>query len=130
MSHWTVAKVRIKNPNIQILRQALEVIAKELGVNQIAENFEVIGWGARRRKCQLAIPMRLPYGNGYGVYIDAEGNVNVVVDDHGAPLTAQQFANKLAQYYTALAVVTAAQQLGFSVNVQQLPQGVLIDLAR
>ncbi len=130
MSHWTVAKIEIRNPDIELLRQALMAIAQELGVNQVVENFEVIGWNGRQH-CQFAIPVQLPYGNGYGVYIDENGYVKVVVDDHGAPLTAQQFANKLMQYYTALAVVKAAQELGFTVqSFQQLPQGVLIDLTR
>ena len=129
MSHWTVAKLRIKNPDMELLKQALQVIAQELGA-QLVENFEVVGWGGRQR-CPLAIPMRLPYGNGYGVFIDADGNINIVVDDHGAPLSAQEFANKLTQYYTALAIARVAPQLGFTVqNMQQLPQGVLIDLAR
>jgi len=128
MSHWTVAKVKITNPNIFLLRKALEAIAKELNAN-VVENFEVKGYHGRRQ-CNFAIPMKLPYGNGYGVYIE-NGEVKVVVDDHGAPLSVSEFANKLAQYYTALAIMHVAPQLGFNIqNVQQLQQGILIDLAR
>jgi len=130
MSHWTVAKLSIKNPDLELLRQALLAIAQELGVSQIAENFEVYGWGGRRVKALFAIPMNLPFGNGYGIVIDENGEVKVYVDDHGAPLTASEFAEKLTQYYTALAVARAAQELGFTItNFQQLPQGILIDLA-
>jgi len=129
VSHWTVAKVKIKNPNKEILRMALMSIAKELGVSRVVEGYEVIGYHARQ-KCDFAIPMRLPYGNGYGVYID-NGEVRVVVDDHGAPITAEEFAKKLTQYYVATAVVYAAQHLGFSIqNVQSTPQGIIMDLAR
>ena len=130
MSHWTVAKVRIRNPNMQLLKQAMLAIAQELGVNEIAENYEVVGWGGRRQRCQFAIPLKLPYGNGYGVRINEHGEVEVVADDHGAPLTVQQFAQKLQQYYTTLAILVAAQQLGFDTRVQQLEQGILIDLMR
>jgi len=130
MSHWTVAKVKIKNPSKDLLKLALEAIAKELGVKQVVENFEVIGWHARQR-CDLAIPLSLPYGNGYGVYIDSNGEVRVVVDDHGAPISAREFANKLTQYYTILAVQVAAQQLGFSItDIQETPQGIIMDLTR
>ena len=130
MSHWTVAKLRIKNPNLDLLKQALQVIAKELGVNQVVENYVVTGWGGRMRRCLYAIPMKLPYGNGYGIYIE-NGEVKVVVDDHGAPLSASEFANKLNQYYTALAIARVAPQLGFTIqSIQQLQQGVLIDLVR
>ena len=130
MSHWTICKVKIKNPDINLLKQALQVIAEELGVNQVVENMVVRGWHGKR-KCLYAIPMALPYGNGYGVYIDKNGEVKVVVDDHGAPLSASTFANKLLQYYTALAVASASQQLGFNVqNFQQTREGVLIELVR
>jgi len=130
MSHWTVAKVRIKNPSKELLKLALQAIAKELGASEVVENFEVIGYHASR-VCDLAIPMRLPYGNGYGVYIDQNGEVKVVVDDHGAPMSAREFASKLIQYYTVLAVQVAAQQLGFTItNAQQTPQGIIMDLTR
>jgi len=129
MSHWTVARVKIANPDPQLLRQALEVIAKELGAEGVAENYRVVGYHAAM-DCLYAIPMRLPWGNGYGVYVDQNGELRVVVDDHGAPLTAEEFAQRLAQYYTVLAVYAAAQQLGFSVTAQQLEQGVLLDLTR
>ena len=129
MSHWTVAKVKIKNPNKELLKLALQAIAKELGVSEVVENYEVVGYHASR-VCDLAIPLRLPYSNGYGVYIE-NGEVRVVVDDHGAPMTAREFASKLTQYYTVLAVQIAAQQLGFSIqNVQQTPQGIIMDLVR
>ena len=129
MSHWTVAKVRIRNPNEALLKQALQAIAQELG-SKVVEDFEVVGYGARRM-CLLAIPMSLPYGNGYGVYIDSSGEVRVVVDDHGAPMTAQEFAEKLTQYYTTLAVQLAAQQLGFTItDARQTEQGIVLDLTR
>ncbi|RLE86437.1 MAG: hypothetical protein DRJ67_07235 [Thermoprotei archaeon] len=130
MSHWTVCRVRIRNPNLELLRQAVEVIAKELGVNEVVENFIVEGYDGSKR-CLFAIPIELPYGNGYGVYVDSMGYVRVAVDDHGAPLTVEEFAQKLVQYYTALAIAQVAPQLGFAVqNMQQLDQGVLIDLVR
>jgi len=129
MSHWTVARLTIKNPDLELLKQALLAIAQELGVSEVAENYEVYGWGGKV-KALFAIPMQLPYGNGYGVVIDENGEIKVYVDDHGAPLTAREFAEKLTQYYTALAVARAVQELGFTItNFQQLPQGILIDLA-
>ena len=129
MSHWTVCKLKIRNPDRGVLKRVMEVLAKELGVGVVEENFVVTGWRSKRR-CLFAIPMKLRYGNGYGVYIDSEGYLRVVVDDHGAPLDANSFAAKLNQYYTALALATAAQQLGFQVNVNQVEQGVIIDLVR
>jgi len=127
MSHWTVCKINIKNPNMQILRYALEMLAKELG-SYVVENFEVKGWN-HRRVCQFAIPMKLPYGNGYGIVIE-NGELKVVVDDHGAPMSATEFANKLTQYYMLYAVMVASQQLGYQVaQVNKLESGaILVDI--
>jgi len=128
MSHWTVARMKIRNPRLDVLRRALEVLAAELG-STVAENFVVYGFRHSQR-CQLAVPMRLPYGNGYGVVIDENGEIRVVVDDHGAPLRAEEFAAKLQQYYIALAVAAAAQQLGFQVSMSQAPNAIILDLTR
>ena len=131
MSHWTSLKVRLRNPNPELLKRALEVLARELGARGVAENYVVRGWGGRRVRATYAIPMRLPYGNGYGVVITRDGGVRVVVDDHGAPLSADEFAAKLTQTYTVLALTEIARAEGFEiVNFQELPEGVLIDLAR
>ena len=120
-------RIKIKNPDMNLLKTAMEAIAKKLNGN-LVENFVVTGWGLKR-KCLFAIPMELPYGNGYGVFIDKNGELKICVDDHGAPLSAVQFAELLEQTYVALAVATAAQQLGYNVaNIQELKEGILLDL--
>jgi len=126
VSHWTVAKIEINNPDIQLLRQALEMIAKELN-SVVVKNFTVIGYG-HREHCLFAIPFKLPYGNGYGVTIK-DGQLVVVVDDHGAPMGATEFRNKLVQYYTALAIVNASKALGFNIqNINEVQGNIIIDI--
>jgi hypothetical protein len=126
MSHWTVAKIEINNPDLQLLKQALEMIAKELN-SFVVEDYIVTGYRQKER-CLFAIPLKLPYGNGYGVTIK-DGQLLVVVDDHGAPMKASEFRSKLVQYYTALAVVNAAKALGFNIqNVQDTQGNIVIDL--
>jgi len=126
MSHWTVAKIEINNPDLVILRQALELLAKELN-STVVENFIVVGYEHEER-CLFAIPLRLPYGNGYGIAIK-DGQLVVVVDDHGAPLSATEFRNKLVQYYTALAVVKAAQMIGLNIqSISDVQGNIVIDL--
>jgi len=127
MSHWTVCRVRIKNPNMELLRRVMEILAQKLG-SRVVENFLVRGYG-HMQLCQLAIPLKLPYGNGVGIYIDENGELKVVMDDHGAPISTQKFAQLLTQYYTALAISVASQQLGYTVqNVQETREGVLLEL--
>ena len=127
MSHWTQCRVDIKNPNIEVLKNALSVIAKEFN-SKVVENFLVEGWGASRR-CTFAIPLNLPYGNGYGVLIE-NGQIKIYVDDHGAPLSSEEFAHKLTQYYVALAVAEIAKKKNRSVKIQQTPNGIIIDVFR
>lgn len=129
MSHLTICKSKIRNPHPQILRLAMEAIAKELG-SEVVEDYVVRG-GMYTRRCLFAIPMRLRYGNGYGVCIKPNGEVEVVVDEAGAPLTAREFAEKLNQFYAVYAVCEAARHLGFTVqSIQQVANGFLIDLGR
>jgi hypothetical protein len=126
MSHWTVAKIEINNPDLVLLKQALEMLAKELN-SMVVEDFIVFGYGHRER-CMFAIPLKLPYGNGYGVTIK-DGQLVVVVDDHGAPLSATEFRNKLVQYYTVLATVKVAQMLGLNIqNINEVQGNIVIDL--
>ena len=111
---------------MEVLRKAMEVLAQKLG-SRVVENFVVRGYG-HQQLCQLAIPLKLPYGNGVGVYIE-RGELKVVMDDHGAPISTREFAQLLTQYYTALAITIASQQLGYTVqNVQETKDGVLLEL--
>jgi len=128
MSHWTECKIDIKNPSVNVLQKALTAIAQELG-SRLVENFTVEGW-EHTKKCLFGIPLRLPYGNGYGINIE-NGEIRVFVDEHGAPLTAEEFTQKLMQYYTAVAFVEAAKKLGFRItNFQQLKNNIIIDVSR
>lgn len=136
MSHWTVAKVALKNPDMTLLRRALQIIADKIkerygiryGDISIKENVVITGWQGSKL-CQLALTMDLPYGNGYGIYLDSEGNVQVFVDDHGAPMKAEEFAQELTKYYTMLAVAEWAQNQGYMIqDIQESEDNILIDV--
>ena len=126
MSHWTVCKLSIRNPNMELLRQALQVLAQKLG-SEVKENMTIVGWNGQAQ-CPLAIPLNLPYGNGYGILIE-NGEIKVVVDDHGAPMKAKDFVNELQRTYMALAIAQATQALGWTIsNVQELQEGILVEV--
>ena len=134
MSHWTRAKISIKNPNRELLKQALQILAQELAKEysfvkpEVHENGEITGWQGKQ-KVDFVIPARLRYGNGIGVKLDK--GVTIVADVSGTPLydKLDSIAAKLQQYYVALAVAEAAKQLGWSIsNVQEMRDAVLIDI--
>ena len=127
MSHWTIAEVKI-NPNRELLVKTLQMIAEELGA-KLAENVTVRGYN-RSRHADYALLMQLRYGNGFGISISGNG-IEVFGDDHGAPISVRELRRKIQQYYTALAVMEAAKELGFTVNVvQENDEAIVLDLMR
>ncbi|MEM1690087.1 MAG: hypothetical protein QXG48_00490 [Thermofilaceae archaeon] len=129
MSHWTRAKVKINvnAVNETLLLSALEILAKEIG-GKVAKNVIVRGF-RHSVQCPYAVLCTLPYGNGYGILLSDE--LTVVVDEHGAPLSAAEFAERLTQLYTALAVISAAQSLQMEPQlVSETKERIVLDLVR
>lgn len=113
MSHYAVAKLKIINPHPALFLKALKQMAEKLG-GKVAENVVVQGWGFTKQ-CHYAILLKLPYGNGYGIEITSNG-IKIHVDDHGAPLSARQFAKQLMKIYTAVALEHTLRELGYNVE--------------
>lgn len=129
VSHWTRAKVKLNAQSIneELLLAALELLAKEAG-GRVARNVIIRGF-RHSVQCPYAVLCNLPYGNGYGILLSNE--VTVVVDEHGAPLSAAEFAERLTQIYTALALISAAQSLQMEPQlVSETKERIVIDLVR
>ena len=112
MSHYAIAKIKIKNPNWAALEAALKELAKELG-GELVKNGIVYGYGFKKTVNYL-VKLKLPYGNGYGIEVTRSG-IKVHVDEHGAPLTAEEFTNRLHMTYTAKATQIALQRMHYRV---------------
>lgn len=128
MSHWTVARVQLTAVDRSILRSALEEVARRLG-GEVRENVVIKGWGGVSRRCDYGVIVRMPYGNGYGVVVGS-GGIEFVADDHGAPMKIEEFADRVAQMYVALAVAYAARDLGFSIEAREVEGSIVLDLVR
>ena len=125
MSHITVCRVKIRNPNIQLLMQVFNILSQEY--NAVLTNM-VRDYYGRVTECLIALAIK----SGIGVKIDNQGNLLILGDEYvlGKSLF-NEIKDKIIQYYTALAVTQAAQQLGFTIaNMQQLENAVIIDIAR
>jgi len=123
VSHYAIAKIKITNPHRQTFLNALQILAQKLG-GRVAENVVVRGFDFAK-KCDYAILVNLPYGNGYGIELTNDG-IKVHVDDHGAPMTAQEFAEELMKTYTSLAITEALNELGYSVERQEEKDKVVL----
>lgn len=123
MSHYAIAKIRITNPDSNLFLKALNKLAERIG-GKVAVNVVVRGWDFSKQ-CQYAILLNLPYGNGYGVEITGDG-IKIHVDDHGAPLTAQEFAEELMKTYTEMAIEESLRELGYSVEKQEESDKIIL----
>ena len=117
MSHFSIIKISIKNPDLQLLKQVVEQIAKELGadvVNTVKDfygNILSVIAGIRNNIFHMGI----------GVVVNSKGEVEIVGDFYGVPaIEIEKFKQLLTQYYTAHALTVALTQLGY--NVQTVKQ--------
>jgi hypothetical protein len=123
MSHFSLIKIKIKNPNMNLLRRAVELVAKEL-------NGQVVGrihdYYHRTMDC-IAGLVNADFRRGVGVRVSASGDVEVVGDFWNVPRSAvERFQQLLVQNYTALAMQTALAQLGYQVQAQKVQEKVYI----
>jgi len=119
MSHFSLIKVKIKNPNQQLLKATVEAIAKELG-GQVTTSVRDYYGNAMN---VVAGIVNNVFPRGVGVKVNERGEVEVVGDFWGVPKAeVQRFQQLLTQYYTAMAVQQALSALGYRVEVQEQKQ--------
>jgi hypothetical protein len=123
MSHFSLVKVKIKNPNVALLKRAVELIAKELNgqvVSQVRDYYH--------RTMDVAVGMvNDDFRRGVGVKVNERGEVEVAGDFWNVPRSAvERFQQLLVQNYTALAMQTALAQLGYQVQAQKVQEKVYI----
>ena len=123
MSHYAIAKIRITNPGPNIFLKALNILAQKLG-GRVTQKTTIRGWNFVK-DVDYAILMDLPYGNGYGIEVTGNG-IKIHVDDHGAPLSAEQFAEELMKTYTSLAIEESLKELGYNVEKQEEKDKVIL----
>jgi len=119
MSHFSLVKVKIKNPNAQLLKRAVELIAKELGGQVTTTIKDYYG----NTMNVVAGVVNDVFKRGIGVKVNERGEVEVVGDFWGISKSeVQRFQQLLTQYYTAIAVQQALSALGYRVEAQKTVQ--------
>jgi len=123
MSHFSLIKIRIRNPNLALLKRAVEMVAEELGgevVNQIRDYY------GRTMECPAALRNNT-FKRGVGVRVNERGEVEIVGDFWGVPKSeVERFQQLLVRNYTALALQTALAQLGYQVQVEKVQDKIFI----
>ena len=115
MSHYAVTKIKIKNPNMEILKRAVENVAKQLGgqvVNEIEDYY-----GHKQKVKFMGIKTKAMY-RGVEIYVNDKGEVVLGGDFWGYGSEVNNFQNLLSMEYTAEATAESLRTLGYTVQKQ------------
>jgi len=117
MSHFSIVKISIRNPDVQLLKRVVEEIAKELNADIISTIRDFYGI-----TLDVLIGIRNDvFRRGIGVRVNKKGEIEIVGDFYRVPISeVEKFKQLLTQYYTTFALTTALTSLGY--NVQTVKQ--------
>jgi hypothetical protein len=123
MSHFSIIKISIKNPNVQLLKQTIEEIAKELGAEVVDTIRDYYG-----NTLSVLIGIRSSiFHRGLGIIVNNKGEVEIVGDFYKIPTSeVEKFKQLLTQYYTTYALTSSLAQLGYSVQMQKVDDKIYI----
>jgi hypothetical protein len=123
MSHFSLIKIRIRNPNLALLKRAVEMVAEELGGELVTTVRDYYG---RTMECAAALK-NSTFKRGVGVRVNEKGEVEIVGDFWDVPRSeVERFQQLLVRNYTALALTQALSALGYRVQVQRIQDRVFV----
>ncbi|MEM1554349.1 MAG: hypothetical protein QXU09_03810 [Thermoproteota archaeon] len=122
MSHFSICKIKIKNPDIELLKQAVVQIAKELN-GEIVQ--EIVDFSGNVQKDFLIAVKTPQIHRGVGIKIE-NGEVKLVGDFFLVHSAVEAFQKNLIKTYTALAVANSLKNLGYNVQTQKQMGKVVI----
>jgi hypothetical protein len=123
MSHFSIIKISIKNPDIELLKRVVEEIAKELNAEIVNTIRDFYG-----NALNVTIGIRNNiFRRGIGIVINQRGEPEVVGDFYGVPVSEiEKFKQLLTQYYTTYALTSSLVQLGYNVQTQKVNDKIYI----
>ena len=123
MSHISLIRVKIQNPNVELLRQAVENLAREMGGELVSEIEDYYG---NKTKVGLGIKSSV-FLRGVGFEVDGNGEVNVKGDFWGISWKeVENLKLGLVKHYTALATATALRNMGYQVQSTKVKESIYI----
>jgi hypothetical protein len=123
MSHFSIIKISIKNPDLQLLKQVVEQIAKELNADVVDIVKDFYG----NTLSVIAGIRNNIFHRGIGVVVNSRGEVEIIGDFYKIPVSEiERFKQLLTQYYTTYALTSALTSLGYSVQTQKIEDKIYI----
>jgi hypothetical protein len=125
MSHIVEARTKIQNPDVALLRQALEVVASAHEGGHVEDH--ILDYGRRRQAISsgLAVFTGRVF-RGIGIEIDEAGTLSFRGDPWNVRDEFTQLQQEIVQTYVSLATMQALQQMGYSAAASQEEQQVVI----
>ena len=123
MSHISKAKTQIKQPDPNLLRRAVELVAgQQLG--EVATYY--LDWNMRKQQTPLALFVP-NLKRGIAVVVDpTTGELQFVGDFYGVQPIVTEIQGSIIQTYTSLAVMQALAAQGYVVEVQEGTDGQMV----
>ncbi len=122
MSHFSICKIEINAPNVELLKQAVEQLAKELDgeiVNEIRD------WGGNIRSDFIIAVKTSRLRRGVGITVE-NGEVKLVGDFFNVEEDVEAFQKNLVKTYATLAVAKSLKSLGYNVQTKKQAEKVII----
>lgn len=122
MSSWIRYTASIKNPSIELVKQAVNAIVKLHNGQIVSEVRRYGGW---------TIPVDLGFiipGIERGIGIKVEnGELVFICDPYAKEEMYDKARAELIKLYKTIAVQKALQSLGYNVNIQQVKDNIVIE---
>jgi hypothetical protein len=123
MSHIVEAKTSIQNPNLALLRQAVELVAQQQEGGRVANHY--LTYAGKRVSTRLAIFTNVIH-RGIGILIKESGELTFIGDPFMYETQAEAVQQQIIQTYVSLATMQALQQMGYVTSAEDGEEGQVI----
>jgi|GEM_PF-2248794 len=127
MSHFSAIKVKIQNPNIDLLKNAVEKIVQETG-GQVVQEIRDANYNTLIQGKDFVIGFTNDtFYRGVGIKIDENGEVKLVGDFWRVSQEGiEKFKQLLVQRYASEAMKYSLMKLGYKVQEQKVQDKIMI----
>ncbi len=125
MSHIVEARTKIQNPDVALLRQALEIVADAHEGGHVEDH--ILDFGGRQQHISTGLAVFTgQVHRGIGIEITNEGMLSFKGDPWRVTDEFNLLQQEIIQTYVSLATMQALQAMGYTAEANQEEQQVII----
>ena len=123
MSHIARCKIQLKNVNRELLKQVINFLAAKHRGSTVTAVQDFYG-----TKTNVNIGFKTQeFQRGIGIIFNKDGTVEFVFDDFNCEQAVQRLKDEITQTYTAEAVVTALNAMGYTVQTSEFNKHIILN---